>query len=69
MTYYRMCELSRGTTRTIGYIEERGVRIGASVELLSGDGEFWMVDTVGDQRIDKNQLRFMQGANKHASLA
>lgn len=66
---YRQCELSHGTGRTVGWIEERGAILGASVELISGDGEFWTVDTVGDKTITHDQLRFMEGANKHPSIS
>ncbi len=68
-TYYRLCTLSRGTSRTTGYIEERGAHLGAHVQLLSDDANLWRVEQVADKSIPQSQLRFMHAANKHASLA
>lgn len=68
-TYYRQCELVKGTTHTVGYIEERGAKLGAQVELESDDNALWTVTQVGDKRVAQSYLRFKEGANKHASIA
>lgn len=68
-TLYRQCELQNGTGRTVGYIEERGAKIGARVELVDRDNALWTVASVGDRPVTKAALRFAEGANKHASLA
>lgn len=67
-TFYRMCTLARGHSLTTGWIEERGARVGAEVELMSDNGNLWTVEQVSDKRLPQSQLRFMQAANKHASL-
>jgi hypothetical protein len=67
--YYRQCSLSRGTGRMVGYIEERGAKVGAEVEILADDKALWTVDSVADKRIPQSRLQFMQGANKHASIS
>ena len=68
-TYFRQCELSRGTGRTVGYIEERGAFKGALVELTADANNLWTVESVGDHRVTKAELNFMHQSNKHASIA
>jgi len=41
-TYYQ-CRFRRGDPETIAWIEERGAKIGALVELKTADGERWDV--------------------------
>jgi hypothetical protein len=39
--------MGNGDKRTVGYIEERGAKVGKQVELVDVDGEFWDVLSVG----------------------
>jgi hypothetical protein len=43
MSTYYQCRLRRGESETIGWIAERGAKVGASVELETADGERWNV--------------------------
>ncbi|RZK45066.1 MAG: hypothetical protein EOO61_01470 [Hymenobacter sp.] len=45
MKLYKQCGLAQNDVRTVGWIEERGAKLGASVEI---DGSFWEVIGVGD---------------------
>ena len=47
MKNYRLCGLSQGQQRSQGWIEERGARLGASVEIEELGG-FWEVTGVGE---------------------
>lgn len=63
MKQYFQCRLSQGNSRTVGYIEQRGARVGSRVE-INELGGFWHVDSVGvavaadklaeKQRMDRN---------------
>ncbi len=59
---YHWCQLANGDKRTAGYIEERGAKVGAKVELTELDGEFWEVLSVGDavskDFVRSNERRF-----------
>lgn len=59
---YHWCNLANGDKRTCGYIEARGAKVGAQVELLDLDGELWDVLTVGDpvpaDQVRKNERKF-----------
>jgi len=44
MKTYRQCGLARDNQRTVGWIETRGAKMGASVEI---EGQFWEVTGVG----------------------
>lgn len=67
-TYYRQCTLSRGSTETMGWIEERGCKVGAKVELASDDNQLWDVVSVGDKRVTKEYLDMKRQANRHPSI-
>ena len=54
---YFQCTLTKGEETTIGWIEERGAFVGAIVELLDLDGEFWTVTIVGDKSLPKSLIR------------
>lgn len=43
MITYFQCKMQRDGAETIGWIEERGAKVGAEVELLSADSQFWRV--------------------------
>jgi len=61
-TYFQ-CDLSQGTRRTHGYIEARGARIGARVEI---DGEFWTVDSVASQGMSEERMKAEQRMHRNA---
>jgi len=51
--------MSQGTAHTVGWIEERGAKRGAEVELPEYGG-FWRVDEVSSFSFDATQLREKQ---------
>lgn len=55
MKNYRMCGLSQGQARSQGWIEERGARVGVSVEIEELGG-FWEVTGVGDMVRSKAEI-------------
>ena len=59
---FHWCNLANGDKRTCGYIEARGAKVGAQVELPDLDGEMWEVLTVGDptpaDRVRQNERKF-----------
>ena len=59
---FHWCNLANGEKRTCGYIEARGAKVGARVQMIDLDGELWDVLTVGDavpaEQIRKNERRF-----------
>jgi hypothetical protein len=59
---FHWCQLANGDKRTAGYIEARGAKVGAQVELLDLDGAFWEVLTVGEavpsSQVRTNERRF-----------
>lgn len=59
---YHWCNLANGDKRTCGYIEARGAKVGARVELVDLDGEMWQVLSVGDgvpqAQVRENERRF-----------
>ena len=65
MARYFQCELAQGDARTVGWIEERGARAGASVELTELGG-FWTVLRVFPQPFEETALRKKQANDRHA---
>lgn len=70
---FYQCEMTRDGAKTIGWIDERGAKVGYEVELLTGDGKFWRVTKVfhpgmteqalhTKQRNDRNSLPSLVGA-------
>ena len=53
---YHWCNLASGDKRTCGYIEARGARVGAIVELVDYEGELWEVLSV-ETGVPKEQVR------------
>ena len=51
------CQLRNGNKHTCGYIEARGAKLGANVELVDLDGEFWTVTSVSDRGVTKDYVR------------
>lgn len=66
MTIYYQCEMKRGDARTVGWIEERGAKVGSRVELKSADGEFWEVVEVYQPGLQEAQLRAKQANDRNA---
>ncbi len=64
MTMFYQCRMRRDGTETVGWIEERGAKVGASVELISADGEFWTVVEVYKFGLDEAALRAKQARDR-----
>ncbi len=64
MTNYLQCKLSDGTSELTAWIEERGAKRGASVELHSS-GERWEVlEVYAGVKLPANKLREMQDQHR-----
>ena len=67
MTTYFQCELSQGTGRTRGYIEERGAKQGVMVEIKdAGFHGLWRVDAVADTGLSEEKMRADHAMNRNA---
>jgi hypothetical protein len=60
MSNYYWCTLKKGTTTTMGYIEERGAKLGTSVELIEDNSELWEVVCVSEQPVSKEYVRSLE---------
>lgn len=60
---YRQCKLRRGSSFTTGWIEERGAKVGCTVQLLALD-QFWEVLEVFGPAIPEKLLREHQRLNR-----
>lgn len=47
MTWYKQCKFKKGDSYQTAWIEERGAKLGAHVELKSDNHEKWEVVEVG----------------------
>ena len=56
-TMYYWAQMRNGNKHTCGYIEERGAKVGAFVELLDLDGEMWEVTSVASDPVTKEYVR------------
>lgn len=65
MKYYRQCQLRRGTATTTAWIEVRGARVGAEVELLPGR-EAWTVADAYPRTLPEDMLREQQRLSRHS---
>ena len=54
MEFYKQCVLKSGNTQTVGWIEERGAKLGFSVTLEDHPGQWWKVMEVGTVRLAKD---------------
>lgn len=63
MKTYHQCRLRRGTTETTAWIEARGAKEGADIELLP-DHETWRVTNVYGDGIPENLLKTHQQLNR-----
>lgn len=67
MTMHYQCELSQGTGRTRGYIEQRGAKVGSLVEIKDdGFAGLWRVDAVAETGICEDKMRADQRMNRNA---
>lgn len=66
MTMFFQCRMRQDTAETVGWIEERGAKVGASVELLTGDGKFWTVTHVYTPGLEASALRDKQARDRNA---
>lgn len=60
---YFQCRLRRGTSETVGWIEARGAKTGATVELLPSR-ETWIVAEVFTHGLPEDMLREQQKLNR-----
>lgn len=58
-TSYYQCRMRRGDTETVGWIEARAAKVGATVELLPAR-EVWEVVEVFSHAMPQSDLREMQ---------
>ena len=49
----------------VAWIEERGAKVGARVE-LKGEAGLWIVDTVGNEAIEEKNLRGKQQMDRRS---
>lgn len=66
MTTYFQCKLRQGDSETVGWIEDRGAKVGARVELKTADGGFWDVLEVYPGGLDEATLRQKQANDRNA---
>ena len=66
MQFYQ-CRFRRGSERTVAWIEARGAKVGAQVELttLDDDGP-WLVEAVQSAPLAAEALKDMQDMNRNA---
>jgi hypothetical protein len=62
---YRQCGLAQGNQRSQGWIEERGAKLGAKVEIEELGG-MWEVIGVGDTVLSREEMLAKQKANRNA---
>ena len=61
------CRFRRGAERTVAWIEARGAKVGAWVDLESrDDGGLWEVETVFDAPLEGRALKDMQLVNRNS---
>lgn len=64
---YRQCKLTLENTNTVGWIEDRGAKLGARVEME--DGNFQTVEEVSEHAIDRETLREKQRMDRNSLLS
>jgi hypothetical protein len=65
---YRLCGLAQENTRTQGWIEERGAKLGARVEIEELGG-FWEVTGVGDTVLSKAEMKEKEARSRQSFTA
>lgn len=68
MTNYRLCGLAQGNARAQGWIEDRGAKLGASVEIKELGG-FWKVIGVGESAISKAEMHEKESRSRQPFTA
>ena len=63
MKQYFQCRLQRGISETVGWIEAKGAKVGASVELLPSK-EMWDVVEVYEHGLPEDILKEYQRLNR-----
>jgi hypothetical protein len=64
---YKQCKLSFENANTVGWIEDRGAKLGARVEME--DGNFWTVNEVFDHTMSRETLREKQRMDRGSLLS
>ncbi len=62
---YRQCGLAQGDKRSQGWIESRGAKVGALVEIEELGG-MWEVTGVGESVMSRDELIAKQKSNRNA---
>ena len=62
---YFQCDLQKGNSHTVGWIEARRAKIGNSVQLKDFDGEFWTVKGVYSFAIEYDDLKAKQQRDRN----
>ena len=65
MKQYYQCRLQSGDSETVGWIEAKGAKPGALVELLP-EGKFWSVVEVYDHGLPEDVLKENQRLNRNS---
>lgn len=65
---YRLCGLAQGNSRSQGWIEERGAKLGARVEIEELGG-FWDVTGVGETVRTKSEVREAESRGRQSFTA
>lgn len=63
MKQYALCGLAQGNQRAQGWIETRGAKLGAQVEIEELGG-FWEVIGVGDSVLSADKMTEQQNAGR-----
>lgn len=64
MLYYQ-CRFRRGSERTVAWIEARGAKLGAQVELTTlDDNGPWVVEDVSRASLKEDALKDLQRLNR-----
>ena len=66
MKEYLQCRLTNGTMYTHGWIEKRGAKVGAKVDVLDLDG-LWEVLDVGSYSMTSEELSEKERARRNGS--
>jgi hypothetical protein len=62
---FYQCRFRRGSERTVAWIEARGAKVGAWVDLESLDeGDLWQVEAVFDAPLEDRSLKDLQRLNR-----
>jgi hypothetical protein len=63
---FYQCRFRRGSERTVAWIEARGAKLGAQVELTTlDDGGPWLVEAVQSAPLAAEALKDMQDMNRN----